>query len=255
MAKKQLSEEALNVLKECRVEGNNVYLPDRELDRNIYLDVKKHIELIGGKWKGGKTAAFVFEENPTELLALQANGEGVDLKQQFQFFGTPPALAKRMASYAKDLRPGMKVLEPSAGKGALIEAIHQHCSKDIIVDCFELMELNRIKLQKLQNVNILGSDFMAVPTSGLYDFIIANPPFTKNQDIDHILKMYDSLKVNGRLITLASISWTFGSQKKQIEFREWLEKVQAYKEEIPEGEFKESGTNVRTMFLVIYKNA
>ncbi len=40
------------VLQQCTIEGNIVKLPSITLDRKNYLEVKKSLELIGGKWKG-----------------------------------------------------------------------------------------------------------------------------------------------------------------------------------------------------------
>lgn len=40
-----------------------------------------------------------------------------------------------------------KVLEPSAGTGAIIDAIHRSCP-DVIVDCYELMPENKEILAK-----------------------------------------------------------------------------------------------------------
>lgn len=252
MAKAKPTEQALEVLKQCTIEGNIVKLPDEQLDRNLYVEVKKHLELIGGKWKGGKTQGFVFETDPTELLAAQANGDGRDLKQEFQFFPTPSGLAVRMAG-AISYTPGMKILEPSAGRGALVQAVREIHGEDIMVDCFELMEINRVYLSKVPGANIIGEDFLKSTIMEEYDAIIANPPFTGNQDIEHIYCMWDALKPGGQLVVLASQSWTFGSQKKQVAFREWLDAIGAFQEEIDHGIFKESGTNVSVMLLVMEK--
>ena len=59
--------ETLEILKNSKVEGNIIKLPQGQLDRQQYLEVKKKLELIGGKWKGGKVMGFVFEEDPTDL--------------------------------------------------------------------------------------------------------------------------------------------------------------------------------------------
>ncbi len=70
------------VLQQCTVEGNIVKLPAVQLERKEYKEVKKQLELIGGKWKGGKTQGFVFEEDPTELLEQISNGEKRNLKSE-----------------------------------------------------------------------------------------------------------------------------------------------------------------------------
>ena len=48
-----------------------------------------------------------------------------------------------------------------------------------------------------------------------YSKIIANPPFTKNQDIDHLKEMFKVLESGGKLVCITSESWVNGNQKKQ----------------------------------------
>jgi hypothetical protein len=50
-----------------------------------------------------------------------------------------------------------------------------------------------------------------------------------------------------------SNSWRKGSQKKQEEFRQWLEDINAEVEEIEAGAFKESGTNISACIVIIDK--
>jgi len=37
------------ILQTCTIEGNVVKLPSEQLDRNLYIEVAKSLELIGGK--------------------------------------------------------------------------------------------------------------------------------------------------------------------------------------------------------------
>lgn len=254
----ETTSEAHAVLQQCTVHGNIIKLPDGQLDRKIYADVKKALELIGGKWKGGKTNGFVFQTDPTELLQQIARGERRNLKKEYQFFATPPELAARMVEMAElgetDGHGYGDILEPSAGQGAIIKAIHKVTDGAVTVNCYELMDINRSILEKMTGVNLVGDDFMKADMSSQYDRIIANPPFAKNQDIDHIKLMYELLAPGGVMVTLSSISWTIGvSIKKQVQFREWLDMIDAYTEEIPEDTFKESGTRIRTMLIKIKK--
>lgn len=249
--------EAQAVLQQCTVHGNVVKLPEGQLDRKLYADVKKALELIGGKWKGGKTYGFVFQADPTELLEQIASGEKRNLKKEYQFFATPPELAAHMVEIAElgetDGKGYGDILEPSAGQGAIVKAIHEATDGAVIVYCYELMDINRSILEKIPAVKLIGDDFMKAASVVQYDRIIANPPFTKNQDIDHIRLMYNLLKPGGVMVTLASPSWTFGSQKKHVKFKQWLVDVDAYLEDIPEDTFKESGTSIRTVLIKIKK--
>lgn len=238
-----------DVLKQCCVEDTIIKLPAFQLDRELYLEVKTALELIGGKWKGGKTQGFVFKEDPTEYLEKLRNGEQINLKKEFQFFATPPAIAERLVELA-NIKPRHLILEPSAGQGAIVNAIHKVCP-DKVVDCFELMDLNRSFLEKLDNVNIIGSDFLGEKKDKLYDLIIANPPFSKNQDIDHVVEMYKCLKDDGRLVSVMSNHWRFSSNKKEVEFSRFIESEGAYIEDLQPGDFKESGTNIQACIVVL----
>ena len=238
------------VLSNLTVDGNIVRLPDVQLNyKKVYIPVKKKMELIGGKWKGGKIKGFVFDLDPTELIQQISNGEQRNLKKEYQFFATPKELAQILVEMA-ELQPSDKVLEPSAGQGAIIEAINE---KDCTPDCYELMELNVIKLKQTGfYYNFLGNDFFN-HDGRKYDKIIANPPFSKNQDIDHLKEMYCILNDGGRLVCITSESWVFGNQKKQIAFRQWLKDVNSYVTEVPKGSFKGSGTMVGGRIVVIDK--
>lgn len=253
----ETSTEAQQVLQNCTVEGNVIKLPPDQLDRKVYADVKRALELIGGKWKGSKTYGFVFKTDPTELLTQIANGEKRNLKKEYQFFATPAALAERMVSMAElgetEGKPYGDILEPSAGQGAIVKAIHDATDGAVTVYCYELMDINRSILEKMPGVKLIGDDFMMAASVVQYDRIIANPPFTKNQDIDHIQLMYNLLKPGGVMVSLASPSWTFGSQKKHVEFRQWLTDLDAHIEDIPADTFKESGTSIRTVLIKIRK--
>jgi 16S rRNA G1207 methylase RsmC len=120
------------------------------------------------------------------------------------------------------------------------------------VDMCELMPENRKILQN-KGYEIQWGDFLDVNEDWKYDKIIANPPFTKNQDIDHVLKMYKHLNPGGRIVTIMSTTWLEGSQKKQGAFKEWLTEVCASYEVIKEGAFKKSGTGIKTVMVVIDK--
>lgn len=242
------------VLQGCIVEGNNIKLPSIQLDRKLYLEVAKALELIGGKWKGGKISAFVFLTDPTDLLEQIANGKKRNLKKEYQFFATPDDLADYLVELA-EIKEEDIVLEPSAGQGALVNAINRVIPNKSVY-CYELMDVNQTILKKIPTVIFVKDDFLTndtYETAYTYDRIIANPPFSKNQDIDHIKRMWARLNVGGKIVTIASTHWQISNNKKEREFREWLEKVGAYIEPIEAGRFKESGTMVGTNIIVIDK--
>jgi hypothetical protein len=238
------------VLQNCTVEGNVVKLPSEQLDRKLYQEIAKALELIGGKWKGGKVFGFVFATDPTDLLKEISNGEKRNLKKEFQFFATPEKLADELV-YLADLKQHDTILEPSAGQGAIIKAINKVC--DVLPDCYELMEINTVILQKSGLFfNLIGSDFLK-NNGKQYSKIIANPPFTSNSDVSHVLKMWDCLAAYGRLVSIMSTHWQFGKERKCVEFRNWLLSVGAEIVPVKNESFKSSGTKVSTCIVIIDK--
>lgn len=251
----------------CRIEGDTLYLPSiKEGSLTNYKDVKAALENAGATYERSK---FIFPNDAQPYIDRLMGGESVNIKKEFQFFATPAKLAKRLVELANINSPDLEVLEPSAGQGAIVKAILEH-EPGVCVHAYELMDVNRNVLSTIKDCILLGEDFLKsdmlcdtkeiTPINWnlkhrdlLFDRIIANPPFNKNQDIDHITEMYHRLRKGGRIVTIASNSWRTGSQKKQIAFREWLNKVNAVIEDIPAGEFKESGTNIATCLIIIDK--
>lgn len=145
------------VLERSIVEGLVVKLPDVQLERSVYLDVKKTLEKIGGKWKGGKVKGFVFPFDPTDLIHRCMDGENVNIRKDFQFFATPDDLADKLVEIA-DISNSDTFLEPQGGDGAIIRAILRKLPTAKI-DTYELMEQNQDILKKMPAVNLLGGRF------------------------------------------------------------------------------------------------
>ncbi len=169
----------------------------------------------------------------------------INMNKEYQFYETPEWLATYMCSYIINYN---KILEPSAGNGALIKAFHK--IHDAYIDCFELMPENRDILSNIHKTNLIGYDFLKNNIENVYNTIIASPPFSDGIDIIHIQKMYIALCDNGRLITTCSAKT---SEKRDVFFN-WLKNINAYIEELDVDTFKDSGsTNKGSYLLVIDK--
>lgn len=236
--------DVLESLKKMIVNGNRLDLPTDEQFAN-YPAVKKVLVTAGGKYN---KSGFIFKEDAQAILDRLTGGEVINDKKKFQFFATPPELANRLVELA-GVEPGDRVLEPSAGQGAISSIV-----KDITRDCVmvELMHENVQILGEAGN-DVIESDFLDLDTDqiGKFDKIVANPPFTKNQDIAHIKHMYGFLVPGGKLVSVASPSWMFGEQQKQVAFRNWVEDVGGTVTELEAGAFKQSGTNVSSVIVEI----
>lgn len=244
---------AEEVINKLVVEGNVVKLPDVQLDREEYNKIKKILEDIGGKWKGGKVSGFVFNNDPTVLINNAKNGEKRNLKKETQFYATPENVASELAFYL-NVKEGNTILEPSGGEGALIKAVFGEYDFVKSIHTYEIDEYRRNVLNNIAGAIVMGNDFITDHKPDLlYDRIIANPPFAKNQDIDHVNLMYSLLKTNGILVTIVSNHYHHCNFKKETAFRKWLETIEAETYPLGNETFKQSGANVAATILVISK--
>lgn len=238
----------LAILGDCAVVGNNVALPPWQLERKAYEAVNKVLELMGGKWNR-KLRTHVFPESPADLLdTVILTGEITDKKKQFQFYETPRVLAQRMVDYV-GLSSAARVLEPSAGHGAILRAIGNGPDKVAIeLDPANISWLLRTGLSGL---HIHEADFLTCfpdtelksgESLGLFDAVIMNPPFTRGQDVKHILHARKFLNPGGTIVAICA-----NGPREQRDLKplvvEW--------EELPVGTFAESGTNVSTVLIVM----
>ncbi len=241
----------LNLVNKLAVNGNRLELPKTfRFSQKEYSDVKTELFKAGGKYKKN---GFEFEESAQDVLDRMVNGGKYNLKKEFRFFATEDSLGDLLVSHA-DVQKRKSFLEPSAGDGALIKAIRRELPEAHIDYC-ELMEINQKKLRSIDNTTFICADFLQFKTvsDSKYDCIIANPPFAKNQDIDHIEQMYSLLNKGGVLVSIASTHWQTSGNSKETKFREWIKKVNAKVIQIPAGAFKKSGTIVATTMIIINK--
>ena len=142
-----------------------------------------------------------------------------------------------------EIEPYSKVLEPSAGTGNIVKAIIN--KRGVELTCVEInTELCKILKHDLSG-NVINEDFLSLNGNlGTFDRIIMNPPFENGSDIKHIKHALTHLKENGVLVALCAN----GSRQ-----QEQLKPSSDYWEPLPEGSFRESGTNVNVALLIIRK--
>ena len=127
------------------------------------------------------------------------------------FYPTPPSLTSRMLD-------GIRwdyistVLEPSAGKGDIADAINQkwkiyrgrgwdRSEKPADIDCIEV-DPNLRAILKDKGLRVVHDDFMTYSTCKKYSLIVMNPPF--DSGAKHILRAMQLLQDGGQLIALCN---------------------------------------------------
>lgn len=170
---------------------------------------------------------------------------GVQVTTVDQLFPTPKELAQRVIELA-DIQPKHRILEPSAGTGALLLAIHeatplsQWNTLDLVA-----VEVNPKLAKRLDQYTeaIHCADFLTCNGNlGTFDRIVMNPPFANGQDIKHIEHARHFLKPGGRLVAICA-----NGPRQQ----EALKPIASEWHDLEPGTFASEGTNVNTALLII----
>lgn len=227
---------------------NVVFLTDsKEVKPPEKLEVKaKEIEL-----PSAPTTKLYQAPKPTKFDALKEQLKtGVQVAVANQLFPTPKELAERMAREL-DVQPGHRVLEPSAGTGVLLGALGGRMfGAEIDRESVVAVEINQKLADKLEQdfplTKVYQGDFLEQNGNlGTFDRIIMNPPFENGVDIKHVKHAVAMLRPGGKLVAICA-----GGPRQQKEF----EPLATSWEQLPQGTFANSGTQVNTVLLVINKN-
>ncbi|MDI9688525.1 methyltransferase domain-containing protein [Burkholderia cenocepacia] len=235
------------------VRGGRIELPALPLQH--YPRIKALIQQAGGRY-AHNGFSFGAGSDLEAVLAQLLAGEQPNPKKERQAFFTPPELAVdtvALAAQALGGLAGKRVLEPSAGDGALADE-----ARAAGADVFAV-EIHGPSAQTLRDkgYEVREGDFLSLSPEelGLFDAVIANPPFRSNQDVAHVNHMQRFLRPGGVLVSLMSPSWQTGRTRVQREFRAFAETVGASVEALPAGSFKASGTNVSVLRVCMHHPA
>ena len=250
----RLDDNTRRILRGCsiRQSGAEWHLDLPQLDRKDYVKAKKALTALNCVWSR-KAGTHICREDPTEAITGVINGDDIEVPQ-YDFFPTPIELVTRMIEEA-DIEPGMICLEPSAGDGRIaIAMVSKSDRRNNVMACE--MNVQAQHILKTQDILVVAEpDFMKYNPEGKFDRIVMNPPFSKEQDIQHVLHAWDLLAPGGRIVAIMSEhAFCTNSNRRCVGFQKWLDNV-GWSEELPEGTFKESGTMIRTRLVVIDKPA
>jgi predicted RNA methylase len=231
----------------------------------VYDMVKTNIDYSGGYYDHGRDSG---EPADTSAAAValwslisgqseesKAADELRDKINSLQFaniagyFPTPAPVIALMMERAR-IQPGDTVLEPSAGSGNIADAVKE---AGAAVECFEVHCTLR-EILAAKGHAVIGDDFTAETPPAKYDAVLMNPPFEKGQDIEHVRAAFGTLKAGKRLVSVMSPGPFFRSDAKATAFREWFDNHGGEKIDVAPGSFKESGTGVSTVIVILDKD-
>lgn len=181
------------------------------------------------------------------------------LSTDLQFYPTPAEVAAKVAG---ESCRAARVLEPSAGEGAMAAAVLKAGAAR--VDCVEV-DPGRVaalsgRFGRDSRVSVRRANFLELVPDPVYDLVVMNPPFFGVHYMAHVRHAFDFLRPGGALRAVLPSTVEFGETKAHAEFRRWAmaRGAKTYGGEfrvadLPIGSFKESGTNVSTCILTLEK--
>ena len=187
-------------------------------------------------------------DKTAEDLKKTANLPAKDL----QFYPTPEDVVARMLSDVY-IREGERVLEPSAGigniafaaaeKGAHVRAVEIHPGR-----------AQALVARGHPNVEVSNTNFLTMPVSQEFDYVLMNPPFYGTHWIDHVIHAFKFLKPGGKLIAVLPITAEFGDSKRHKAFHKWIEANNkswggSSFTDLPTESFASVGTRINTVIL------
>lgn len=166
--------------------------------------------------------------------------------------------AKEAAEQGRRLR----VLEPSAGNGALADPARE---AGALVQCVEI-DTGRAAVLRSKGYQVREADFLALQPhdlpGGLFDGVIMNPPFDRGRDCDHVRHALQFVKPGGFVLAIMSARAELAEDKRAASFRALIEKEcrapgrwwsDRLFQDLPEGSFAHAGTMVNTVTLCAWK--
>ncbi|MDE4591119.1 methyltransferase [Sinorhizobium meliloti] len=188
-------------------------------------------------------------ESDKQAEILRAKIERLQFTNIPGYFPTPAEIVSDMVAAAGLRDEPCRILEPSAGSGAIVKGIRA-VAPQATIQAFE-RHFSLREILQMQNVELIGNDFTESAPTADFDYVLMNPPFENGQDAEHVQHAFRFLKSGGRLVAIMSPGPFFRSDRKAQAFRDWLDTVPHEKRDLPAGAFKESGTGVATVLLSI----
>jgi phospholipid N-methyltransferase len=263
-----LTPAARDVLQGAVADHNTIRTPIIT-DRATYTEVHQVLgRLAGGGHWDTRERAFVYHRDPRQDLQTLTGTVVVPppsayRDKEMSYWPTPPALAADLVADL-DLQPGSRVLEPSAGDGALVRAVRD-AYLSVHITAVEPDLGRRTYLRRTGPVGMHVWDgtledyaAFAGPAGIRFDAVVMNPPFTlpgqRYAWAQHLTLAWDRLLPGGLLRAIVPPSLEFGRQRPVAAVRDLVTDVGGSWRKTGPGAFRMSGTDVHTLIVTATKD-
>ncbi|MFZ3482185.1 DUF4942 domain-containing protein [Sphingomonas sp. 3-13AW] len=219
-------------------------------------DLLRKVNKLLGEYYGEVlgAGADAVEEDPLDRRSTA-------VAKNMGWFPTPEKVAHRIISNAKMncaparegyVPPHYRVLEPSAGEGAIVKALREAMERSGASYDLDMVELHHGRVQTLRDMRfgkVIHDDFLEMHPDPIYDRILMNPPFDRGLDVDHVVHAVKFLAPGGLIVAVMAAGVEYRKDRKTDAFRKLVERMDGEIIDLPVGSFEESGTGVNTVLV------
>lgn len=179
-----------------------------------------------------------------DVLADTRDGEeerrpGTAVSKDLQYYPTPEAVVEKVLDqlYLKD----ELVLEPSCGCGRFLDGLVKAGARVYGIEC----DPERAAIAKSKGHAVHVGNFLETAPQAKFDKVVMNPPFYGKHYAKHIEHALKFLKEGGSLTAILPVTARYDHGLLDHHRPRWVD--------LPVGSFTESGTNINTTVVTIFK--
>ncbi|MCG7492462.1 LPD38 domain-containing protein [Thalassobius sp. Cn5-15] len=210
-----------------------------------------------GEGKGGKQKDRAAELTPWDratsfYFSNQKESGKRDQRAGKDYFATPEPLGLKMVEWA-DIKGAERVLEPSAGHGAIARWMPENTDRTIIEPSQSLMTK---AMMYTPGARHREHTFEDLHIGVKYDAIVMNPPFGSGGKLayEHVEKALGHLRNGGRVVALVPAGPAADKRMAAMIDSDQFKNIGVIASlDLPAITFKRAGTSVKTRILVLEK--
>jgi len=213
-----------------------------------------------GEGTGGKErdralieAISDFDRAKTYYFGTAKNTKRRDQREGKDYYATPEPLGQKMVEWA-DVAPNEKILEPSAGHGAILRWMPEDRNVHYLEPATDLASKAALNAP---HAEYHGGGFENLNIVNKFDAVVMNPPYGQGGSTawKHVAKAAKHLTDGGRIVALMPQGGA--ADKRQAAYMESDEAKQIYtvgEIELPAVTFERAGTGVRTKIVILERH-
>jgi Domain of unknown function (DUF3560) len=207
-----------------------------------------------------RTRPVLEQPDPARVAAVRA-AASAPVVHAPGYFPTSAALAEQIVREHTSLAGGgpVSVLEPSAGHGSLVRAVHASNPDAYVVAVEPVAELARLigedDFARLAVFRTTFEEFTA-PDRPTFDLVLMNPPFSlPGQPVvwaEHVHRAYSMVRPGGRLVAIVPAGFEYRREAVVQQLRDLVVR-HGWRKGLPDGSFVNAGTEVAACVIWVDK--